>query len=491
MRIPIDHDSPTPLYRQVQQYLQEQIRCGGLAAETRLPSSREMAAGLGVSRLTVTEAYDELEALGYIYTVRGRGTFVSEASISVATRSAELSVDPIPYWQAELQSPGWTSASLRLDGLIDSASGPDVISFAQGGGDSDLFPLSDFRQALQAALRHAGRDALGYGDAAGYLPLRATIAQILAGQGIPTRQEQVLVTSGGQQGLDLAFRLLLHPGDTVISESPTHMGFSDLCRSLNVRQVEVPVDEQGMDVDRLEALLAEIHPRLIYTIPNFQNPTGACLSSVRRRKLVALAERHQVPILEDDFVGDLRYRGLAQPALKALDRSGTVIYVGTFSKMLIPGLRIGYIVAGGAAGDRTVFDRLLDLKHTSDVASSNLVQRALDEYITVGRYQACLRRARRIFGRRRDAMLQALARYMPAGTRWTAPQGGMFVWLSLPDGRTADDIFPLAAKAGVLFAPGSLFYPDLRPSRCLRLNFARQSLAAIDEGIRRLGAAIR
>ena len=369
-----------------------------------------------------------------------------------------------------------------LDRLIDSVAGSGIISFAQGSGDSSLFPLVDFRTALQTVLRTNGKEALGYGDSRGYAPLRATIAQILTGQGIPVNPEQILITSGSQQALDLTTRLLLHPGDTVLTESPTHMGFLDLCRSLNIQLIEAPMDEQGIQVDRVAELLRHVHPRLIYTVPNFQNPTGAYLSATRRRQLVALCEEHQVPLLEDDFVGDLRYRGTAQPALKAFDHIGTVIYTGTFSKMLIPSLRTGYIVATGP-----IYDRLVTLKHTTDLTTSNLIQRALNEYITVGRYQACLRRARRIFGRRREAMLAALTRHMPVGTRWSNPQGGMFIWLQLPDGILANDLFPGAAQAGILFAPGSFFFPGNRPCPFLRLNFACQPLDMIEEGIRRLG----
>jgi DNA-binding transcriptional MocR family regulator len=185
-------------------------------------------------------------------------------------------------------------------------------------------------------------------------------------------------------------------------------------------------------------------------------------------------------------VGDLRYKGAAQPALKALDKNGSVIYVGTFSKMLIPGLRVGYLAAA-----RPILEALLKLKHAADVTTSNLIQYALNEYITVGRYQSCLRQARRIFGRRRDAMLSSLARHMPAGVRWNIPQGGLFIWLQLPEGMTADDLFPQAAKAGVIFAPGSFFFPSGKPCAFLRLNFARQSLEAIEEGMRRLGSVIR
>ncbi len=487
MRIPLDRDNALPLYQQIHAYLADQIRAGRLAPDTRLPASRDLAASVGVSRLTVTNAYAELEAQGLAYSISRDGIYVAPvAPVDTPAEDDLPSIPNLPTWQAQARASAWVSASLQLDRQIASVSHPDLISFAQGGGDSRLFPLPDFQRALQSVLRRSGREALGYGESAGFAPLRETIAQILAGQGIPATAGQVLITAGSQQALDLVARMLLRPGDTVLAESPTHMGFIDLCRSLDVGLVAVPVDDQGMQVERVEELLNIFRPRLIYTVPNFQNPTGTCLNSIRRRQLVALAEQYQVPILEDDFVGDLRYKGAGQPALKAFDRAGMVIYVGTFSKMLMPSLRVGYLVAEGP-----VYEQLLTVKHTSDVATSNLMQRALEEYISVGRYQACLRQARRIFGRRRDAMLAALARYMPEGTRWTTPQGGVFVWLQLPDGISADALFPAAAQAGVIYAPGDYFFPRDPDPSCLRLNFARQPVEVIEEGIRRLGSVLR
>ena len=226
---------------------------------------------------------------------------------------------------------------------------------------------------------------------------------------------------------------------------------------------------------------------LIYTIPNFHNPTGACLDGQRRRRLISLAGRYDVPILEDDYVGDIRYEGRAQPTLKSLDPDGRVIYVGTFSKMLIPGLRVGFVVADGP-----VYDHLLRSKRCHDLATCNLIQRALKDYVSVGRYAAHLQRSCTLYRRRRDAMLAALERHMPKGCSWLRPKGGLFVWLCLPEGIKASELLPKACEKGVVFAPGGNFHLDPAEGEgCMRLNFASNSEAIIEEGIRRLGRAMR
>jgi GntR family transcriptional regulator/MocR family aminotransferase len=486
MRIPLDRDSPIPLYRQIQKFLREQIRSGALLPETRLPASRKLATSLGVNRITVTNAYAELEAEGLVYSRQGSGTFVAPPLAALPeSKSDRISTNDWPLWQQELLSRTWLLALRKLDRLLDSAPHPDLISFAGGMGDSELFPADDFRKALQAVLRRDGTEALGYGDRTGYPPLRAKIAHVLTSQGIPTHPDHVLITSGSQQALALVAQLLLCPGDVVLVERPTYTGAIDLFRSLDVRLLGVPLDEQGMQVEQVEDVLRSGRPRLIYTIPTFQNPTGMCMNGHRRRQLVALADRYNVPILEDDFVGDLRYEGRAQPALKALDPGGRVIYTSTFSKMLMPGLRVGFLVASGP-----VYERLLACKRVTDLASSNLMQRALEAYITVGRYQAHLRRACQIYLRRRDAMLDALGRYLPASAQYLPPQGGLFVWLQLPVGLSANELYPVAAEEGVTFAPGSLFFPAERTQPYLRLNFAMHPPDVIEEGIRRLGRAV-
>lgn len=487
MWIPLDRDSPVPLYQQIQRFLQEQIQSGALLPQARLPASRELSASLGVSRVTVTNAYAELEAEGLVYSRPGSGTFVAPMLAELPKSSGDhLSNDDWPMWQQELLNQAWLVPQWELDQFRDAAMCSDSISFGEGLGATELFPVDDFRKALQTVLRRDGSQALGYGDRAGYPPLRATIAQIMTSQGIPTHPDHVLVTSGSHQALAMVAWLLLRPGDVVLVESPTYAGAIDLFRATKVRLLGIPVDEQGMQVEQVEDALRTARPRLVYTIPTFHNPTGVCLSQTRRHRLVALANRYNIPILEDDFAGDLRYEGRTRPALRTLDAKGDVIYVSTFSKVLMPALRVGFLIAAGP-----VFERLLAYKRFSDLATSNLMQRALEAYITVGRYKAHLRRACREYRRRRDAMLSALTRHAPAEARWISPQGGLFLWLQLPDGLSANDLYRTAVEEGVSFAPGSLFFPGQREQSYLRLNFVSHPPDVIEEGIRRLGVAIQ
>jgi GntR family transcriptional regulator/MocR family aminotransferase len=490
MRIPLDRQSTLPLYRQIETALRQGILSGGLSPDTRLPATRQLARDLGVNRITVETAYAELEADGLIASRVGSGSYVLPACSPPPRPPDSPACPPWPAWQQAVHA----RSELAGPPLPAPAPAPQTISFAGGTGDSRLFPADDFRKVMQAVMRRDGAAALEYGDPRGYAPLRGTIARVLASQGLQAHPDNILITAGSQAALALVAQLLLKPGDGILVESPTYSGALDLFRALRLRVVGIPIDERGMQVEALESLLARQQPGLIYTIPNFHNPTGTCLSSQRRRQLMAVADRYGVPILEDDFVGDLRYEGRAQPALKALDPGGRVIYVSTFSKMLMPGLRVGFLAVEGP-----VYAGLAGLKRASDLATSNLIQRALEAYVTVGRYQAHLRRSCQIYHKRRDAMLRAIRRHLPAGVRCDPPQGGLFVWLRLPASLSAGQLLPLAAEEGVTFDPGGRFFPDGAAGECaaspwgdcLRLNFAVQTPEAIDEGIRRLGQALR
>ena len=485
MRFDFDRLSPTPLYRQIEDQLRRGIQAATLAPGTRLPAVRALAADLGVSRITVETAYTGLEADGLVERRVGSGTYV----LGPAAPGSPPAPQPgaaLPLWQSGLEPLRRAPAGGRLDELRRTPLHPDPIDLSVGSGDAGLFPSEDFRRALQTVMRRDGIAALEYGDRAGYLPLRETIARVLSAQGIQTRPESLLVTGGSQQGLALALRLLARPGDSVLAESPTYSGVLDLFRSLGLRVVGVPVDERGMQVEGIEPLLQTHHPRLIYSIPNFQNPTGTCLSLARRKTLLALAERYNLPLIEDDFVGDLRYEGRAQPALKSLDPGGRVIYISSFSKMLMPGIRVGFLAAEGP-----VYDALLDVKTVDDLATSNLVQRALEAYVTVGSYQAHLRRSCQVYRRRRDALIEAVRRYLPDEVAFNLPQGGLFVWARLPGGVRAEDLLERAVVRGVLFAPGAGFFPEAGAgSAYLRLNFAAHPPERLVEGVRRLALAL-
>jgi GntR family transcriptional regulator / MocR family aminotransferase len=486
MRISLDRQSERPLYQQIGTYLRQAILSGNLTANTRLPASRQLAHDLGVNRTTVENAYAELEADGLVFSRMGSGTYVLPQNQIPALSKSSVNI-PLPLWQQSLQSRHIASKSDAVDELLAASEHPQPISFASGISDARQFPSEEFRKILQTVMRRDQISALEYGERNGYAPLREGVARILASQGLQTHPENILITAGSQQAIFLTTQVLLKPDDIILVEDPTYSAALDLFRTLGFQIVGIPMDAQGMQVEKLETLLQKYHPKLIYTIPNFHNPTGTCLSSSRRRQLIVLAERYNVPILEDDFVGDLRYEGHAQPSLKSLDSGGQVIYVSTFSKMLMPGLRVGFIVADGP-----VYDSLLNFKRLSDLATSSLIQRALDAYVTVGRYQAYLHRSCQTFRKRRDAMLDAIERYLPHDVFFEKPKGGLFLWMKLPASMSADDLLSFACKDGVAFAPGNLFFIDGTSGRnWMRLNFSAQPVEDIEEGIKRLGKAIR
>jgi GntR family transcriptional regulator / MocR family aminotransferase len=446
MRLALDPRSAQPVYAQISGHFRAAILADNLRPGVRLPAVRTLAANLGVSRGTVESAYAELLAGGLVTSRQGSGYYVLPHAPGEA-------VDPPrsggwPAWQGRLSYGGYEAMSAYLPEVSRQT---DWIALDGGACDPRLFPMDEFRKLLGQVMRRDGVAAVEYGEVGGYLPLRATLAQVLASQGIQTGPGNILITAGSQQALSLVAGLILPPGSSVIVERPTYAGALDVFRSRGLQIHTVGLDEDGMDVDELESILVRHKPGLIYTIPNFHNPTGACLSGQRRRQLISLAGRFDVPILEDDYVGDIRYEGHAQPTLKSLDPDGRVIYMSTFSKMLIPGLRVGFVVADGP-----VYAHLLRSKRCHDLATCNLIQRALKDYVSVGRYSAHLQRSCTLYRRRRDTMLAALERRMPPGTTWLRPKGGLFVWVNLPQGMRASELLPRACEAGVVFAPGGI-----------------------------------
>ena len=488
MRIILETDSTIPIYLQIKEQLQEQMERGVLAPTARLPSTRSLADELNVSRVTVVNAYAELSAEGRVRAHVGRGTFVSDRQ-----RQADRGwISGPSTWQTTLLRPPGVSASGMLADMLHLSQQPDLVSFAMGAPAADLFPVPDFRRAINAVLRRDGAEALQYDEASGYKPLQAAIARYLQARGIKAGPREVLITSGSQQGLDLVARVLTEPGECVVTESPTYLGALDVFQSHGVRVVGVPVDEEGMRVDLLERLLARHRPRLIYTIPTFQNPTGVTMSQCRRERLLELARQHRVLILEDGVSSELRYDGTPLPPLRALDRQGNVVYLNSFSKILLPGIRLGYMVASGR-----IRERLVVAKQSADLFTSSLMQRSLVEYLVTAHLDHHLARVRRVYKARRDAMLEGLARHMPAHAHWSIPQGGLCLWVTLSRDMSTVQLYLTAIGCGVAFAVGSVFFPPEGdgangwPSRCLRLNFAAHPPELIEEGLRRLGKAIR
>lgn len=486
MRIPLDQQSTVPLYQQVENYLRQQILSGALAAETRLPATRQLAQELGISRITVNNAYATLESEGLLYSRTGSGTFVL-ARPTLALNHNDDNSHHWPLWQQGFAGETEPPYEVQHASARQIRKHPNPIAFT-GVGDPREYPIKEMLHTMQDLLQRDGASALEYGTLDnGYAPLRTTVTHVLASQGISAHPDNVLITAGSQQAMALVCQLLLKAGDVMLVESPTYNLALELFRTLDLQLIGVPVDGDGMKVEEVEPLLQQHHPKLIYTIPNFQNPTGACLSGARRRQLVMLADRYNIPVLEDDFVGDLRYEGRVQPALKSLASEGRILYMGTFSKMLMPGLRVGFLVAEGP-----IFKRLVELKRVSDLTISTLIQRTLDAYVNVGQYQRHVQRSCRLYRQRRDTMLAAIRHHLPPTVQVDPPQGGLFVWLRLPEGMSSVKLLPFATEAGVEFAPGARFFPDpAKGEAYLRLNFATRTPEEIEEGITRLARAMK
>ena len=391
-------------------------------------------------------------------------------------------------WQGLFAERFRSSQESPLGDLLRFSSIPDLISLAGGYPASELFPVDAFREAFEAVLLSDARAALQYSPTEGYLPLREFLAARMGRFGISASPQELMITHGSQQGLDLVARLFVDSGSLVVVEDPSYVGGLQAFSSYEARYLVIPTDEDGMQVDRLEEALAGggPRPRLIYVLPNFQNPSGVTLSLERRHRLLELSYRYGIPILEDDPYGELRYEGKSLPSLKSMDVEGNVIYLGTFSKILVPGLRLGWVVA-----PREVIQRLLDGKQAADLHTGSLTQRAVYEVCRRDMLDRHIGRMRSVYRRRRDAMLRSLENHLPANAGWSHPQGGIFLWVRLSGGVDTAAMLAEAVREKVAYVPGSAFNPRGEKTDAMRLNFSSSTPAQIEEGVRRLARVAR
>ncbi|MYD11505.1 MAG: PLP-dependent aminotransferase family protein [Chloroflexi bacterium] len=472
--IDLNRHSEAPLYRQLIEQIREQIASGALPAGARLPPSRALARRLGVSRISVVNAYSELRAAGYLSARAGRGTFVAVQGGAAPAASPRR---PPPDRQR--------SAAVR--DMMRLARKPGVIDFSSGSPPSEFFPVRYLQDALNHVIERDGAEALSYEAAEGYLPLRGAVRDYVRAIGIQCRLDDVLITGGAQQAIDLVLQSLLSPGDTLVTADPTYLGVMDIAQARRVHIHGIPIDRDGIRIDALDAIIGDLRPRLIYVMPSYQNPTGHLMPMHRRRQLVRLAAHHGIPVLEDEVYREFRFEGDELPPLKALDDSGVVIHTNAFTKVLLPGIRIGYLIAGDAYNER-----LSRVKQAADISTSGLHQRAIHLLLERGVLAQQLERNRIELRRRRVAALAAAQRYFPPGSKWFSPQGGLYLWVELPErGPSAAETFIAALQRDVAFAIGALFYSGDGGSHAMRLNFGIQRPAAIDEGFARIGAAWR
>jgi 2-aminoadipate transaminase len=486
MTIDLDRSIDIPLYRQISAHIAGLIARELLLPGQPLPPSRELAGSLGVSRNTVVQAYAEMEAEGLLSSRVGRGTSVCAALPPGAAAASQPGGEPLHL--EGLFSSRWTKAfSPLLEMQVPAgAEEPGTVNLASSRPDSDLFPLTEFRDSLARAMRRYGGELLTCGSPRGFAPLLEQIVQLLARRGIICGSENLMIVNGSQQALSLLARLFVDPGDTVIMENLTYSGALSVFRSLQANCVGIPVDEEGMRVDVLETVLRRSRAKLVYTIPTFQNPTGVCLAPERRRRLVELCRRHELLIVEDDYAHDLRFQGPEPPPLKAWDRAEGIVYMSGFSETLFPGIRLSYILAP----DR-IIRRLLHLKESSDLYTNRILQGALLEFCRHGHLIRHIKRKRLALRRRSGVMAQALEAHLPPNISWSKPAGGVYQWLDLPASLDALALLTKTRQQGVHFAPDRLFSVEAWERGGLRLDFGGETDEQIAAGVEVIALAIR
>jgi DNA-binding transcriptional MocR family regulator len=477
--ITIDRESSEPIFRQVVREIQNLIRTGSLPEGFRLPPERRMAEALGVNRSTIFNAYRELKALGLVDAHVGRGTAVLKAPAPMPDAIG------VPWRQLFRESVARSHDPIIAD-LLALTESEDVISFSIGLPAPEMLPLEILGEYTAELIHEIGPPLLLHCPTEGHTPLRETLAQWLAARGIRTRTSDVLVLSGSQQGLDLIARVFIDPGDSIVVEEPTYIGALQSFRMAGAKIIGIPVDGDGMRTDILASVLERERPKLIYTLPTFQNPSGAVMNIDRRRHLLELAARWHVPILEDDPYSELRYEGEPLPALRALDENDLVLYLSTFSKALFPGLRIGYLVA-----PPVVLRQLALAKQGADLHANSFSQFLLERFVREGHFASHIERSRDIYRKRRDRMAAALKTDASIDLEFDVPTGGFYIWCRLPQGVEQSALLANSAARGVVFLPGRACYPTEPTENCLRLNFSHASEEEIDIGIERFLESVR
>jgi len=459
-----------PLYGHLVSLLESAISRGDLPSGARVPPERILAQRLRISRTTVVSAYRELESKGLLRGYVGRGTFVCAAPDPTGAPFA---------WRGKIAAAALRTSDSILRDTIRHSSNAKVLSLAAGEPAIDLFPVEAFQQAIDHVLKREAHAVWRHGPTEGQPALREAIAERF---GVPA--ESVLILAGAQQGLDLLARCLVDPGDAVITDRPGYLGAIQSFRAAGAKLIGW--DVARADMDELEDLLVRYRPKLIYTNPTFENPTGVTMPIRARRELLRLAERYRVPIVEDATYRELYFNDAPPPSLRELDAQNIVIHLNSFSKVLAPGLRLGWLSAAPS-----IIDQIAIIKQRLDPHTQNLVQFALARLIRDGSFDRHLRLLRAEHARRCSMMIAALQRHVPAAAlRFPKPSGGLYLWCRLASGVSSRDLLEQALAAGVAFVPGHAFYPDPAGESELRLCFSSVMPNAIEDAVRRLAGCL-
>ena len=483
MQIKIDRSTRTPIYIQIRNQLRTMIFNSSLPAGSMLPPERKLAESLGVNRSTVLTAYRELKADGLVDSHVGKGTIVLSAMAEVSEMHSEFEQ---PLYMQYFSQTSERASNPFLRDLLAMANRDDVISFAAGISAIETDPVEAFEGLEKELMEQPGHAALKHTPTEGFWSLREQISDLMQKRGISSPPEEILVLSGSQQGIEIAARVFIDPGDVVIVEEPSFFSALQIFNTAGARIVGVPVDDKGMRVDILEQLLQRHRPKLIYTMPTYQNPSGISMSLERRRKLLELAYRKKILIMEDDPYGEIIFEGVKKPTLKELDQYGHVIYLSTFSKILFPGIRIGWMAA-----PKPIINRFAMLKQLQDLHANSISQWIVERFLMSGRFEGHVKRLCDEYRIKRDIMLDALMDKPVDGMELVKPTGGFYVWCKLPEGVPNMTLLVNASEKGVTYVPGTAFYLGGRGGQYMRLNFTYPSKEDIKTGIGRLKEAIR
>lgn len=489
MRITINKQGKPALYKQIYEQIRGHIVSGALPPGGRLPPERQLAEVLGVNRTTVLAAYRELKAEGFVASHVGRGTTVSAGHAAApAPAAARRQAKAGPIWEHRVSDRSRTLDDATIFTILQLINTPGIISFAGGISSPETQPLAALA-GLEAELgreRHCG--AFAVSPIGGFASLRKLMSAHMHAGGVFCHPEEIMIISGSQQGIDLLSRLFINPGDIVFVEEPSFFPAMHAFQAAGARLMGIPMTPEGMDVDVLEHMLHRDRPKFIYTMPTYHNPCGCSLLHEKKIRLLELAARYDCVIVEDDPYSGLYYGETPPGTLKALDSKGYVVYLSTFSKIVAPGFRLGWICA-----PRKLINLLSSIKQYVDIHSSSVAQYVIERFIASGALADHMQAMRALNRQKRDAMLAALARYAPhpAPAAPPAPEGGSYLWYRLPEGVSASRLLPLASRAGVAVLPGTLFHLAAHQGeRYLRLNFTYESQKRIDTGVRLLSACM-
>ena len=477
MRIPIDRQAVKPVYLQIRDRFSRLIKSGTFKTGDRLPSIRSLAKTIQVNKLTVIEAYSVLEADGLIHARPGAGYFVNSDLLDTQPKSNFAPVQEVIIPEQKSVS-FFDLYQLSVQAKIQ----PGIIDFSSG------FPISsgldDLQRHARRAMKQVTESLFNYDFPQGKLVLRQQIAKMLIQLGLEISADNLIITNGSKQGLSLVMNYYLQPGDWIVTESPTYYGTLDIIENIGARIIGIPMQGSGINLELLEQYLISHRPKLIYTVSTLQNPTGITTTLHHRQQLIALAEKYGCLILEDNAYEGLNFEPVPPP-LKAFDRSDSVIYTGTFSKTLMPGLRVGYLLATGKH-----YRPLLKQKLFHDLHVSTVSQAIVSEYLASGHYRRHLNHLRASNLCSRNAMLQALENYFPEEATWTVPNGGLFLWVQLPSEISLTSVARQAWTEDVFVHPGVPFFPGHKGYNALRLNFSHAP-EVIDRGMAILGKLLK